>query len=121
LSRFIRSQWGICGRRFDPPRPPGTPPRRGSCSACPYRKLSWTEVSLGLNPPRKNIPGQYASVSDRSTALLEWVESNISCRLETLEHVISSVMEAVGALSAPFPVYRAGLVNYHHHFYPPLP
>ena len=45
MSRFIRSKWSICGRRFDPPRPPGTPPRRGSCPACPYRKLSRTEVT----------------------------------------------------------------------------
>ena len=56
------------------------------------------------------------SVSDRSTALLEWVESNISCRLETLEHVISSVMEAVGALSAPFP----GLPGWAGQLPPPL-
>jgi hypothetical protein len=54
------------------------------------------QVIFALNPPKANIPSQDSSVSDRSTALLEWVESNMGCGLETLENVIRQVMEPAG-------------------------
>ena len=59
-------------------------------TALPAAQLN--QVIFALNPPRENIPGQEASTSDRSSALLEWVESNIGCGLDTLETVISQVM-----------------------------
>jgi hypothetical protein len=59
-------------------------------TSLPAAQLS--QVIFALNPPKENIPGQDASTSDRSTALLEWVESNMGCGLATLETVMGQVM-----------------------------
>ena len=52
------------------------------------------ELVFALRPPSGNIPGASAPQGNRSSALLEWVESPIGSRLSELEQILESIISA---------------------------
>ena len=50
------------------------------------------ELLFALNPPSANVPGHAASQGNRSTALLEWIESPIGPGLTELKAILESIV-----------------------------